>query len=876
MQAFDATLGFPGEGPGTQAAQSKASRKRRRRRPDRAPTLTPQSKVSKKRQTPDKAPTNSNKKNKLYVKSLTNVPSRAVQRKIDQQQAYAHNCDLANCIYAHGTRKCCTSLHCQHNFPPTLVHQFRNFYFGLSVGDKKAWKDKRIVQDYKNLVPHPVTGYSGRRVNKFYLDSPDGPALRSYGAGLSMHKPGPQDLVRVCSRFFHFVLDSLNHTYQPGVPTRTYSVSNTRSGPTVSAAKQELILTWLAREAKFSLILPDSDRVVLPWKTKKDTYAAFVKNHPDVAEKDMPEYSHFCYTWRNDPRCSKVILRKWIPFAKCDVCCTLRALKDNTTDRAAKAKLDKSLGEHISFIRRERTSYYQRQRLSISKPEEYLSLIIDEADQKLYDLPHAKVQSKTEAQEWLVPVKVIGVLAHGRGSWAFTHLKNCKSGSNITIEAIHRVLVETLDAEGVLPDKLYVQLDNTTRQCKNRFVLGYLSYLVESGVFKKVVLSFLPKGHTHEDIDQMFSRFALQLRKSDVWSREDLEKVLTESFHDKQGRPVKVRHLDSVTNISDWLDKYVPYSHYKDITAFHQFKFWRRLNGEVAFAVRKTCSLRDAFTGLTEHDNWTRAWVDQVPPPLVLDEIPPAQRFDVQQDRKAQGLVVGERSKEGITLSGLVAKMRKGVLAVEEAYNKTAPDCYAILKLMESPDPLLCAWPEQDIKRLYADYRYRRFQLEILDGDSDGDGKEDAMDLVSAQKYLRGKAGSWYLIKPHKDDKAPFWVGRACMVDWGPENPGDTQLWRGVRMEFWEPKNKAKGNEKSKLYNTSAAKFHKSSEYDLMFDENLEAEIPALDMFPQKKQKDDFGHLTKVGQQIVASWMDRWANPADCEYWDSDEEPLPY
>jgi hypothetical protein len=51
---------------------------------------------------------------------------------------------------------------------------------------------------------------------------------------------------------------------------------------------------------------------------------------------------------------------------------------------------------------------------------------------------------------------------------------------------------------------LHVQLDNTSKDNKNRGTFGYFAYLVASGTFKKVVVSFLPVGHTHEDIDAAF------------------------------------------------------------------------------------------------------------------------------------------------------------------------------------------------------------------------------------------------------------------------------------------------------------------------------------------------------------------------------------
>ena len=47
---------------------------------------------------------------------------------------------------------------------------------------------------------------------------------------------------------------------------------------------------------------------------------------------------------------------------------------------------------------------------------------------------------------------------------------------------------------------------------KNRYLFACLSLLVAKGVFKTVQLGFLMVGHTHEDIDAMFSRFSERLR----------------------------------------------------------------------------------------------------------------------------------------------------------------------------------------------------------------------------------------------------------------------------------------------------------------------------------------------------------------------------
>jgi len=99
----------------------------------------------------------------------------------------------------------------------------------------------------------------------------------------------------------------------------------------------------------------------------------------------------------------------------------------------------------------------------------------------------------------------MGAIVHGYQVYGYTHIPNVKAGNNITIDVLHRVLVHQMHCrKGCLPHTLYLQLDNTSKQCKGQYVLGYLAFLVQCGVFDVVVLSFLPVGHTHEDIGTSF------------------------------------------------------------------------------------------------------------------------------------------------------------------------------------------------------------------------------------------------------------------------------------------------------------------------------------------------------------------------------------
>lgn len=55
-------------------------------------------------------------------------------------------------------------------------------------------------------------------------------------------------------------------------------------------------------------------------------------------------------------------------------------------------------------------------------------------------------------------------------------------------------MLEAQEKRGSLPPVLFVQLDNCWRENKNKTMFGYLSWLVETGVFNRVECGFFPVG----------------------------------------------------------------------------------------------------------------------------------------------------------------------------------------------------------------------------------------------------------------------------------------------------------------------------------------------------------------------------------------------
>ena len=122
-------------------------------------------------------------------------------------------------------------------------------------------------------------------------------------------------------------------------------------------------------------------------------------------------------------------------------------------------------------------------------------------------------------------------------------------------------------------------------------MLLYLAILLYTDVFDTITVNFLPVGHTHEDIDQLFSRISQLLRKSIVKTVPALFALLKRSFT-KEGIPPVVRDVDNVPNFREWLSPILPVI--DGITNTRCIKMWRKSDGKVYIQSKQTLSEPDA------------------------------------------------------------------------------------------------------------------------------------------------------------------------------------------------------------------------------------------------------------------------------------------
>src|SRR5450759_3233498 len=135
-------------------------------------------------------------------------------------------------------------------------------------------------------------------------------------------------------------------------------------------------------------------------------------------------------------------------------------------------------------------------------------------------------------EKYFIPIHVVGCLVINGDlkSKVFLNYPNMHNDSNLKIHVIQHVLNTWV---GPLPEVLYVQLDNTSRENKNKYTMAYFNMLIEKGIFKKIKIGFLLVGHTHDQIDQMFSRLSVKLNKQRAFRLDSLVEIIIDAYKPK-------------------------------------------------------------------------------------------------------------------------------------------------------------------------------------------------------------------------------------------------------------------------------------------------------------------------------------------------------
>lgn len=248
----------------------------------------------------------------------------------------------------------------------------------------------------------------------------------------------------------------------------------------------------------------------------------------------------------------RLTLRKC--FKSCKDCDILKEDRKRAPTRAEALEHHKKLLFHNKKQRGERDQYAHHICKSCDYPDVYISIGQDDIDKDKSSLPtvNAKTSGQQKLHNW--GVHATGVIVHGPKGFTkvYTWYDEFPHDANVTVECLLRTLEHYRALNGRLPPKLYIQFDNAKNN-KCNAIVKLLALLVELGVFEKIKLCFLLVGHTHNDVDQLFSQFTKLLTKFgfEVYTLPDLHRQLKKL----ENGTVEVEHVDRVLNYTAWVEK---------------------------------------------------------------------------------------------------------------------------------------------------------------------------------------------------------------------------------------------------------------------------------------------------------------------------------
>eukprot|EP01103_Thecamoeba_quadrilineata_P015175 TRINITY_DN470_c0_g1_i8.p1 TRINITY_DN470_c0_g1~~TRINITY_DN470_c0_g1_i8.p1 ORF type:complete len:433 (-),score=32.33 TRINITY_DN470_c0_g1_i8:481-1779(-) len=328
-------------------------------------------------------------------------------------------------------------------------------------------------------------------------------------------------IYNICNSTFYKVQKQVDNHQETAVQ-RPQAYRNT--------TKFDECFAWLsAYVASVGDLMPDSQEIHLPIYFRwHDLYLEMLSDMADKWPSNfIPKYSTF-YRCRKT-KFSHVKRPKYTKLGKCDTCSTL-SNNINASHGAQKFNLRTQMHEHTLLHRGERLTYHTRRTQAKLNPKEYLSIILDASSG--FHLPHITPIPKSFSHNDRLKISVFGLLDHSNNvQKIYSLLPVWDQGPNITITILLQYLHD-LKVQGKLPRTLYLQLDNSGKDNKNRYLIGILALLAHLGWFTTIQLSFLIVGHTHEDVDRFFSNFVTGMRFDHIFSLPHFSSKLAQWYPD--------------------------------------------------------------------------------------------------------------------------------------------------------------------------------------------------------------------------------------------------------------------------------------------------------------------------------------------------------
>ena len=158
-----------------------------------------------------------------------------------------------------------------------------------------------------------------------------------------------------------------------------------------SSRKGDDVCVWLNALAAIHEHQPDSAQIHLAHAHRNAVYEEYMRDVDEGRGFNPVAPQHFFRLWRQ--HCDHIKIRKYSRFSVCSDCDDWRHKFSMTRDQPVRLELQKVLVAHLKLIRAERLQYHTKRTKARTDPTQFLSIIIDGADQARYKIPslHTKV-----------------------------------------------------------------------------------------------------------------------------------------------------------------------------------------------------------------------------------------------------------------------------------------------------------------------------------------------------------------------------------------------------------------------------------------------------------------------------------------------------
>ena len=183
----------------------------------------------------------------------------------------------------------------------------------------------------------------------------------------------------------------------------------------------------------------------------------------------------------------------------------------------------------LANLKIEQAIFTNNEDLSVLSQDQRVQTIIIDYCQNL-NLPHLGSDQPGDAY-YFSPMSIFcfgvcNAINNELTAYVYDESEGAKGGNNVASLVLDYVKHNFVRDDLPPMKELNIIMDNCAGQNKNRMVIRTAAYIMESGMFSKVNLIFLIKGHTKNMCDRMINTMKRNYARRNVYTKEETYRIL--------------------------------------------------------------------------------------------------------------------------------------------------------------------------------------------------------------------------------------------------------------------------------------------------------------------------------------------------------------